>query len=675
MNINDLAGTIGYVGLTGAFFVCSLLVLFSAYLHYRRNDALEGLLKILAHLQTGLLTFSFLSLALLLQRGAFEYEQVFNTIENGMTRVERLGGLWSGQASSLLFWSLVMSAAVSLSIPLARSLSHRGYLKSVVLILESTLLFFIIPVVFISNPFAKLWMMPAGEIATAIFPPDGAALLMAVDGQGMNPQLRHIAMMLHPPTLYLGLVGFFLPYAFALAGLINRDADHAWVKPLFPVALSAWVFLTVGMILGSWWAYTILGWGGYWGWDAVEISGLLPWLVSFGLAHSLRLFLRGKPFRRWAYGFSFAVVILTMLGILITRSGILESVHAYASGTMGPVLTLLVLGHLGTVLFFSFSRKSLLTEPRQTAEIEFQEKLFHWFNICIVGLVLIYLFGQTLPLTSQVVKGEAASFTPAMYEQISAPLLVVLCGVTALCPQAHLARTSRKHFWVKMLVLASLAVSVPMVVLTLAQINFLSFIGFWVTGFLLFSWLEAFIARAIRMFTKNKTAGQNQHLGMLLIHLGLAVMVVGIMGVETLTRPYDIAIAPGESVTLSGFTISLVDSSQSITDGGNVIFDETVEMIHPNGKKQSLVTSINHLSKFGSLHAEPAIVAKFLQDIQFVLKEIPDSRTRAAEFRITFFPLMSWIWIGGGLMAGGGVVSLGSGLRRKKEAVRVADTH
>lgn len=662
MNINDLAGNLGFVGLTGAFFICIMLVLFSAYQHFRKNENLERLLKVLVHAQTGLLCVAVLSLAVLLQRGAYEYEQVFNTIENGMPWGERLGGLWSGQASSLLFWSAIMSAAISLSVILANRISQRGYLKSVVLILEVTLLFFILPDVFISNPFLKLWMMPGGEIETAIFLPDGAALLVAVDGQGMNPQLRHIAMLLHPPTLYLGLIGLFLPYAFALAGLINRDAGHAWVMPLFPITLGAWVFLTIGMILGSWWAYTILGWGGYWGWDAVEISGLLPWLVSFGLVHSMRLSMRGKAFRKWMYGFSFAVVILILLGILITRSGILESVHAYVNGAMGPVLTALVLGHLGTVLFFSLSRKGLFIEQSEKKRI-FKDELFRWFNICIVGLVVIYLFGQTLPLTSQVVQGEAVSFSPENYEQPSAPFLAALCLITAFCPQAALKEESTKRFWLKILVLGLLASLLPIIVLILAEANVVALIGFWIVGFLLVSWGEALLVYVIQLFRQNRRA----RLGMLLLHFGLAVLVVGIMGVETLTRPYDVAIAPGERSLLSGFAILLADRHSQITDNGNVVFEETVEIIRPDGKIRSLVPSIIHLSKLGSLHAEPAIIVGVFQDIQFVLKEVPDTPDSAAAFRITFFPLMSWIWMGGGLMACGGAVSMLDGLLNTKK--------
>ncbi len=667
MIIADITGIIGYMGLTGAFFICVLVVLLSVFQHFRQNDAIENLLCVLTHSQTILLVIAFFSLTILLQTGAYEYEQVFNAVENSMTWVERIGGLWSGQASSLLFWSLVMSGATSLSIPIAKSLYEKGYLKTVLLILEVTLLFFILPNVFISNPFMKIWMMPTGDIATAIFPLDGASLLVAVDGQGMNPQLRHVAMMLHPPTLYLGLIGFFLPYAFALAALVNRDTEHGWIQRLFPIALGSWMFLTVGMVLGSWWAYTILGWGGYWGWDAVEISGLLPWLLSFGLVHSLRLYMRRKPFRRWVYGFSFSIVILTMFGILITRSGILESVHAYASGAMGPVLTVLVLGHLSTVILYAMSRKGLLTEKVDKNEIGIQESLFRWFNVCLVGLVLIYLFGQILPLTSQIVYGEALSFTPENYEQISAPLLVILCIVTALCPFASLIEEDSKAFWQRIIVLDILAITFPVGALFFTEFSLEIVIGFWVVGFLFLSWVYAIFIDIILPVIQKKYARKfNKRIGMTVVHLGLAVMAVGIVGVELLTKPFDRFIAPDEPLSISGYTFNQTERDSYITDSGNVIFDETIEMIHPSGKTETITVSINHISKLGSMHAVPAISVGFFQDVQVVLKDVPLSEDSAAEIRITFFPLMSWIWAGGGLMAGGVMVSMANGEKRKK---------
>ena len=298
MTITDFFGLAGYLGLTGAFIICISLIIISLSLQFFKVPALERYARLLTHIQTTMLGLAVLSLGVLLQKDAFEYETVFNAAEKAMSAFERIGGLWSSQASSLLFWSFIMSAAASLSILLAKRISSVKHTITVLLVFEFTLLFFILPDVFFSNPFQKTWLLPTGAISAAVFPPQGASLLAPLDGQGMNPSLRHIAMLLHPPTLYLGLIGFFIPYAFALSALLHGDEQLSWVKFIFPVVITSWIFLTIGMLLGSWWAYTILGWGGYWGWDAVEISGLLPWLLSFGLVHSINMQLRGRSYRR-----------------------------------------------------------------------------------------------------------------------------------------------------------------------------------------------------------------------------------------------------------------------------------------------------------------------------------------------------------------------------------------
>lgn len=229
MTLTDFFGLTGYLGLTSAFIVCISLILLSLILHVRANPALERFARLLTHTQTFLLGLAVLSLGVLLQKNAFAYETVFNAVEATMPFFERLGGLWSGQASSLLFWSFVMSSAASLSVLLAKRIPSASYTPSVLLVFEVTLVFFILPDVFFSNPFHKTWLLPSGAITPAVFAPADASLLVPVDGQGMNPSLRHIAMLLHPPTLYLGLIGFFIPYAFALASLLKGDEQPTWI--------------------------------------------------------------------------------------------------------------------------------------------------------------------------------------------------------------------------------------------------------------------------------------------------------------------------------------------------------------------------------------------------------------------------------------------------------------
>jgi cytochrome c-type biogenesis protein CcmF len=423
MALNYLFGFIGLLGLTGAFIICVSLIVLSIVLHIRKSSNFYKIFNILIYAQTTLLGLALLSLNLLLQRNAFEYSVVFNTIESAMLWYQKLGGMWSGQTSSLLFWSFIMSAISLLSIYLAKRLSYDPYIPSIVFIFECTLAFFILPNVFYFNPFEKIWTLPSGTITHALFTPLNATLLVPVDGQGMSPNLCHTAMLLHPPFLYLGLIGFFTPYSFALSSWIQNDQKTDWVKLIFPYVLTAWICLTIGMLLGSWWAYTISGWGGYWGWDAVEISGLLPWLLSFGLVHSMRMHIKGRSSMKWIYTFSMGIIISILFGILITRSGILESVHAYTSGALGPALTVLITLHILTVIYFARKSHLIINQEPANQPASYSEKLIKCFNVCLLILVAIYLFGQTLPLTSQLILGEKRSFSQFDYETVSSPLL------------------------------------------------------------------------------------------------------------------------------------------------------------------------------------------------------------------------------------------------------------
>jgi cytochrome c-type biogenesis protein CcmF len=663
MEISDLLGIFGYLGLTSAFIICISIIIIALIAQFFKAPALERFASWLTHAQTILLAVACISLGVLLQIGAYEYEIVFNAVENTMSSFERIGGLWSSQAASLLFWSLIMSTAASLSLFIAKRIPTANHAMTVLFILEITLVFFILPDVFFSNPFLKTWIMNSGSISTAVFPPEGASLLVPIDGQGMNPSLRHIAMFFHPPTLYLGLIGFFIPYAFALSSLVHKDRDNTWMRLVFPIVLFAWVFLTIGMFLGSWWAYTILGWGGYWGWDAVEISGLLPWLLSFGLVHSFNMQIRGKPFKKWLYPLSFAIVILTLFGILITRSGILESVHAYTSGAMGPVLTILVLLHVLTAAVLLILRCTLISETSsEKRSVSFSDKLTRLFNICLVVLVLIYLFGQTLPLTSQLFLSEKLSFTPQNYEQYSAPVLLLVVVLTALFPIASQKEADLKAFNRTIIILIVISIAVPLVLLIRYTLSTTAFIGFWAASFLLCSWLRALIQSVILPIFLKKNGKTNHSrrmgLGSILIHLGFAVMALGILGVENLSVSHDMHLNEGSTLEISGHTITNLSQEIYQSKDGSLRFENKFKLTPPNGPPYELVPIIKHFPKLNSLHAQPAIAAGFLQDVQILMSEIPDSQENTSDARIAFFPLMSWIWAGGAIMSVGGLLAL-----------------
>jgi len=662
MTFNYLFGFIGFFGLSGAFILCLSLIVLSIVRHIRRSSNFINIFHVLTCAQTILLGIALLSLTLLLQRNAFEYSVVFNTIESVMPWYQKLGGMWSGQTSSLMFWSFIMSATSLISIHLAKRFSYDLYVPSIVLIFECTLIFFILPNVFYFNPFEKMWTLPSGTITHAFFSPLNAALLVSADGQGMNPNLCHTAMLLHPPFLYMGLIGFFIPYSFALSSWIQNNQKTDWVRLIYPYVLATWICLTIGMFLGSWWAYTISGWGGYWGWDAVEISGLLPWLLSFGLLHSMRMHVRGRPNMKWIYLFSIGIIIFILLGIIITRSGILESVHAYTSGTMGPALTVLIILHILAVICFAHKSHFVSNnEPANQSE-SYPEKLVKWFNVCLLVLVTIYLFGQTLPLTSQLILGEKRSFSQSNYETASSLPLLVLVILAALRPIAHLKNEHEKKFKRLLGVLVFISAFCPLILLTFSAVNIYTLLGFWAAAFLLCSWFYVFGCRILsQFFTKFKQkerVSKRMGLGSIVIHLGFAVMVFGVLGAEKLSSTYDVYLREGDKAEVGGFVLLNQTERYYVTKNNVTRSEFSITAYTPAGSHTELMPIIEYYPKLDIFYAQPGIYSDLIHDLKVVIHQLPTTTNEKTGIYIAIFPLMSWIWAGGMLMVIGSLLVL-----------------
>ncbi|MBM3136941.1 MAG: hypothetical protein FJZ98_02010, partial [Chloroflexi bacterium] len=492
----------------------------------------------------------------------------------------------------------------------------------------------------------------------AVFAPAGSGLIVPVDGQGMNPSLRHPAMLTHPPTLYIGLVGLFVPFALALAGLASGDKEHTWVRKAYPVVVISWVFLTAGMFLGSWWAYTILGWGGYWGWDAVEIAGLLPWLLSFGLIHSMQMQLRGKDFLRWIYVFSGLIVFFILSGILITRSGILDSVHAYSTGVMGPVLSVLIFLNIVPYVFFFFKRGMHTHQTKISEANSIAEMLARLFNVSLIVLVLIYFVGQTFPLTSQLFSGQKINWTQDMYERLSSPVLLAVMGLTALFPLADEKKgkvIGNTRLTVLLLVASSF---LPIYLLFNTPISLYGAFGFWVVNFLMIAWLVKLTGEIVK---KKPIFLKAFSLGMVLIHLGLGFTAFGILGSENLSRQYDISIDVGEQKEVGGLSLTGQNREMKITEMRSEIYLFNILLQDEVGGKKILTPDLEYYPKLQILYARPAIDSNLAGDVQFILSEWESSIGSGAGVRVNVQPLIIWLWIGGIMMTLGGSVLLFTG--------------
>ena len=288
-----------------------------------------------------LITISALVLVYLLVTGRFEVEYVSSVTSHSMPMYLRITALWGGQAGSLLFWSWLLSAFAT-AVTLRKWERDREFLPWVIVVSLITLAFFLVLVVIFENPFERIWHEPSGQFTVSMFQPAGANLFTAPDGQGLNPLLRHPGMIIHPPMLYLGFVSFVIPFAFAIAALITGRTDDRWIRITRRWTLVAWLFLSLGLILGGRWAYDVLGWGGYWGWDPVEIAAFMPWLTGTAFLHSVMIQEKRGMLKHWNMLLIILTYCLVIFGTFLTRSGVLSSVHAFAQSAIGPLFFIFI---------------------------------------------------------------------------------------------------------------------------------------------------------------------------------------------------------------------------------------------------------------------------------------------------------------------------------------------
>jgi len=610
-----------------------------------------------------MLTIAVLSLAALLLRSAYEFPIVFNAVEDQMLWYQKISGLWSAQGSSLMFWCFLMSAVISITVRLSRDDEMPQRPAISLLILNATQLFFLIPTIFFTNPFEKFWALQNGSMVNAVFAPMGASLVVPLDGAGMNPALRHIAMLLHPPFLYAGFLGFFIPYAMALASLLAYDQDQKWIRKTYPIALGAWVCLTAGMFLGSWWAYTILGWGGYWGWDAVEISGLLPWLLTFGMIHSMTMFLHKRIFLMWAYILTALIVLFILFGILLTRSGIIESVHAYTTGGMGPVLTGLIILYAALWIFLIIKNKAGIKTIHAPGKPEFSDRLTAGFNWIVITLVLIIWAGQTLPVTSKLLAGKQISLDPSHYELATSPLFLGLLIVTALFPISLQWNPHQKRFWVEAALSGIFATIVPIVLSHYHPLAIWPQIGFWAVSFLVLIWGKESVALLVssakgKMVFQGPSASIHHKASTCLIHLGFAILACSILTVEQFTTHQEVCMETGDQVRAGNLMITASAREEGNLQSSVSKNALSISISSVGSKTRTITPSLSYYAKQEVLHGQPAIHSTLLRDVYVVLNEWRAAPEGCAKISISILPLINWIWIGGIAMAAGGVMQL-----------------
>ena len=604
-----------------------------------------------------LLTISSIALIWLLLQGRYEFQYVASVTSDAMPAYLKVTALWGGQKGSLLFWSWLMAAFAS-AVSLRKWDRDRELLPWVIVVTMVTLAFFLSLMLFFQeNPFVRLWLTPAGEQVAAMIQPKGTSALVPPDGQGLNPLLRHPGMVIHPPMLYLGFVSFVIPYAFAIAAMVTKRTDDRWIRITRRWTLVAWLFLSLGLILGGRWAYDVLGWGGYWGWDPVEIAAFMPWLTGTAFLHSVMVQEKKGMLKRWNMILIILTYSLVIFGTFLTRSGVLSSVHAFAQSAIGPAFFVFIGVTFVASLALFISRWDSLKSENRLGSMFSREALFLLNNLLFISILVVCFWGVIFPLLSELVTGQKVTVGPQFYERATAPLWLGLLLLMGVAPLSAYGRSTWKTLGASMWKPALASISLPILLYFWGLENIGALFGYWIASFVLFVTVYEFW-RGTRARHQSKgesfpvalmhlAARNRRRYGGYIIHLGVVLMAFGIIGIEIFQTETQATLAQGEQLTLDRYVMTYDSLSQFDTpDGRNVA--RAVVSVYEDGQ---FVGELYPRRDFYYTTQQPMTipgVRSTLEDDFYILLVGWEPIAQAgATFKVYHNPLVNFVWLGG----------------------------
>src|SRR5215212_4137991 len=630
-----------------------------------------------------LLTLTAGVLIYLLTNNHYEVQFVYEVTSRSMPTYLKVTAWWGGQAGSLLFWSWLMSAFASL-VTLRKWDRDREFLPWVIVVACVTMAFFIGMNVFFENPFAQLYQTTAG-IEPHTFHPANSILFTPQDGRGLNPLLRHPGMIIHPPMLYLGFVSFVIPYAFAFAALITGRTDDRWIRLTRRWALWAWLFLSFGLVLGSRWAYDVLGWGGFWGWDPVEIAAFMPWLTGTAFLHSVMIQEKRGMLKHWNMLLIILTYDLVIFGTFLTRSGVLSSVHAFAQSAIGP----LFFGFIGITLITSvaliiYRWNSLKSETEMTSLLS-REALFLVNNLLFMSILVVCFWGVIFPLISELFTGQKVTVGPPFYERATAPLwsaLMLLMGIAPLSAWGHsTVKTLGRAIWKP--TVGALVITAVLFVTYTQKIGAL--LGFFLVALVILVTIYEYWRGAharqrsqgenILTALWNLTGRNRRRYGGYIIHISMMLMAVGILGIEIFQVETQGRIGVGESLNLSNYTVTYRELASWDDAPKGVNYTRAVVDVYRNGiYLGELHPRRDYYYDSQQAMTIPGERATLRDDLYILLIDWEPASTTGATFKVFVNPLVNWLWLGSLLFLAGIVIAAWPEKEMERVAVPVRRT-
>lgn len=620
--------------------IAVLLTIFPLWGAAKGNSQLMALARPMTYGLFLSLTLAFACLFYLFAVNDFSVQYVVTNSNSTLPLQYRLSGVWGAHEGSLLLWIWLLacwSAAVAL---FSKQLPQEAVAR-VLGVLGLVTLGFLIFILFTSNPFTRTF-------------PD-----FPVDGRELNPLLQDVGLIFHPPLLYMGYVGFSVAFAFSIASLMSGKLDTAWARWSRPWTMAAWVFLTIGIVLGSWWAYYELGWGGWWFWDPTENASLMPWLAGTALLHSLAVTEKRGSFKTWTVLLAILAFSLCLVGTFLVRSGILVSVHAFASN---PTRGLYILAYLVVVIGGSlalYAYKGSQIRSRDNAERYSRETMLLANNLLLMAALVVVFLGTLLPLVHKQLGLGTISIGAPFFDRMFLLIMIPFALLLGIGPLVKWRRDQvshiRKPVIISLVIMLVAGVTLPYLLQDGVTVS--GVLGVMMAVFIVCLSLYELHKRATHResFLVGVRKISRSHWGMVMAHLGLAMSIWGVAFTQNYSIERDVRMNIGDTTNIAGYDFTFVGLSDA--DGPNYTGGKAQVDVARNGKLEASLFAEKRFYTVSKMPmTEAAIDWGFSRDIYVALGEKFEDDSWA--LRLYYKPFVRWIWIGGLFMAFGGFLCM-----------------
>jgi cytochrome c-type biogenesis protein CcmF len=604
----------------------------------------------------GCASLSLFTLLYLLFINDFSISHVADSSSRDLPLFYKVAAIWGAHDGSMLLW-VFFTSILSALVVYQNKARLRDMMPYVTAVLMVDLCFFLCLNLFISNPFKKL---------TQVFADGSAQTFLPADGKGLNPLLQYWAMVIHPPILYVGFIGFLVPFAFAIAALASKRLGNTWIRTTRRWTLLTWLFLGAGILLGGKWAYVVLGWGGYWGWDPVENASLMPWLMGTAFLHSVIIQEKRGMLKVWNILLIALTYLLGIFGTFVTRSGVVSSVHAFSNSGLGVFFILYMGIVLGASLYLIVDRGPFLKTERKLDSYLSRESAFFFNNVVLVAACFAVFWGTMFPVFSEWLRGVKIVMGPPFFNRVNIPIGLILLFLTGVGPLFAWRKTSRESLK-RAFYLPGVVAAIACAALLLGGMrSFYTIVCLTLCVFVVAAIIEEFYKGAS---IRHKTAGENyfkafvsltlknkRRYGGYIVHFSIVLIFIGLSGaafnIQTVQQ-----LSSGEKLKIGNYSLKMDELRRGET--ANYQYEQVVLQAYKDGRYADTLVPERRIYKTSEQQSTTTVALRSTpkEDLYVVISGMTNDGSKC-EITAHVNPLVFWIWIGAALMVVGTIITM-----------------